>query len=184
MKSGHRLHRRSVLLGTPVAASLTGACQQVLGDPEVGGGWSPRLSENIGSLDDATLRWLAQLGLQWVVLQGTDTVDRDGTGYWSEQDIAAVQERCGSHGLKLHSLMLPLAWLTNSMLGRPERDRDVEHIRRSLAAAGAAGVTVVEWRWSPDFRWGEDVGYYTEPGRGGAIYKAFDFDRTVRTNSP
>ena len=183
MKPDHRLPRRNVLLGTPVATLLGGACQSGPSNPEPGGEWIPRLSENIGTLDDATLRWMAQLGLEWVVLQGTDAVDRTGKGYWSELDIVAVQERCASHGLKLHSLMLPLAWLTNSMLGRPERDRDIEHIRTSLVAAGASGVTVVEWRWSPDFRWGEDVGYYDKQGRGGATYKAFDFGR-VRDAPP
>ncbi len=177
MKPTPRLARRSVLLGAPVAGLLGQACQQAPSNPEPGNVWSPRLSENIGTLDDATLRWMAQLGLEWVVLQGTDSVDRDGKGYWSEPDVAAVQQRCASHGLKLHSLMLPLSWLMNSMLAKPERDQDIEHIRMSLAAAGALGVTVIEWRWSPDFRWGEEVGYYDKPGRGGATYKAFDFNR-------
>lgn len=183
MKPDPRLPRRSLLTGAPAAAFATTGCERATHSPGVEAEWSPRLSENIGSLDDATLRWMAQLGLEWVALQGTDSVDRSAKGYWSEQDIAAVIERCESHGLKLHSLMLPLAWLMNAMLGRPERDGDIEHIRRSLAAAGATGVTVVEWRWSPDFRWGEDVGYYSSPGRGGATYKAFDFSR-VRDAPP
>lgn len=183
MTPDRRLPRRSVLLGPPVASFLAGACQHAPSNEETGPGWSPRLSENIGSLDDATLRWMAQLGLQWVVLQGTDSIDRDGKGHWSEQDVAAVRERCASYGLKLHSLMLPISWLMNSMLGRPDRDRDIERIRTSIAAAGAVGVTVVEWRWSPDFRWGNEVGYYDKPGRGGATYKAFDFNR-VREAPP
>ena len=183
MTPDHRFSRRSVLLGPPVASLLAGACQQAPSNAEGGSAWSPRLSENIGSLDDATLRWMAQLGLKWVVLQGTDSVDRDGKGYWSEQDVAAVQEQCAGYGLKLHSLMLPLSWLMNSMLARPGRDQDIEHIRTSLAAAGARGVTVIEWRWSPDFRWGGEVGYYDKPGRGGATYKAFDFNR-VREAPP
>ncbi len=183
MSSKVRIDRRTAVMGTPVAALLAGACQSVPEEPEGSAAWSPRISENIGTLDERTLRWMAQLGLEWVVLQGTDSVDRDAKGHWSEQDVAAVQEQCDKYGLRLHSLMLPLGWLSNSMLGRPERDRDIEAIRTSLAAAGAAGVTVVEWRWSPDFKWGEDVGYYTKPGRGGATYKAFDFDR-VRDAPP
>ena len=183
MKPGHSFQRRSILLGSPVAALVAGACQQGPTSQEATAEWTPRLSENIGTLDDATLRWMAQLGLEWVVLQGTDSVDGNGKGYWSEEDIATVQERCSSHGLKLHSLMLPIRWLTNSMLGKLGRDQDIEHIRTSLASAGALGVTVIEWRWSPDFRWGEDVGYYEKPGRGGATYKAFDFNR-VRDAPP
>ncbi|MEZ5362080.1 MAG: hypothetical protein R2748_06970 [Bryobacterales bacterium] len=55
--------------------------------------WTPKVSENIGSLDDSTLRWMAQLGLEWVVLQGTDWVDRGAKGYWTVDDIRP-QERC------------------------------------------------------------------------------------------
>ena len=177
MKPGHNFPRRSILLGSPAAALVAGACQRGPTGQEATAEWTPRLSENIGTLDDATLRWMAQLGLEWVVLQGTDSVDGNGKGYWSEEDIADVQKRCSSHSLKLHSLMLPIRWLTNSMLGRQGRDQDIEHIRTSLTSAGASGVTVIEWRWSPDFRWGEDVGYYEKPGRGGASYTAFDFNR-------
>ena len=175
MSSGDGLGRRSILLGGSAASLLPTSCRQSA--PGSGDGlWEPRISENVGDLEDATLRWMAQLGLKWVVLQGTDWVDREGKGHWSEQDLAALQARCAEFGLRLHSLMLPLAWLMNSMLGHPGRDRDIESIRTSLAAAGAAGVSVVEWRWSPDFRWGADVGYYDKPGRGGATYKAFDHD--------
>ncbi|MEZ5354931.1 MAG: mannonate dehydratase [Bryobacteraceae bacterium] len=139
-------------------------------------GWEPRVAENIGDLNDATLRWLAQMGHRWVVLQGTDEVDRDGKGYWSRGDIEGVQQRCAAHGLRLHSLMLPIAWLTGPMLGKADRDASIAAIGRSIAAAGSAGVTVIEWRWSPDFKWGADAGYKDVEGRGGAIYKAFDYD--------
>ena len=36
---------------------------------------------------------------------------------------------------------------------------------------------MLEWRFWPDFFWDERVGYYTIEGRGGARYKAFDYDR-------
>jgi mannonate dehydratase len=41
---------------------------------------------------------------------------------------------------------------------------------------------MIEWRWSPDFKWGEDVGYYQAEGRGGATYKAFD--HSISINKP
>lgn len=139
--------------------------------------WSPKVSENLADLNDDTLTWMAQLGLEWVCLQGTDWVDREGKGYWSPQDIELLQQRCSAHGLKLYSLMIPLNWLMSSMLDGPERDKDAENIQRSIRAAGEAGVQMVEWRWSPDFKWGDDVGYYSVEGRGGAVYKAFDHSR-------
>jgi mannonate dehydratase len=145
--------------------------------------WEPKVSENIGSLDDATLTWLAQLGLKWVVLQGTDAVDHAKKGYWSAGDIRAVQERCRQFGMELATLMIPLSWLMNSMLGKPVRDRDIENIQRSIRSGGEAGVPVFEWRWSPDFKWGADVGYSEVKGRGGAGYRSFDYD-LVRNKPP
>ncbi len=138
--------------------------------------WSPKVSENIGGLDDATLTWMAQLGLEHVVLQGTDWVDRDSKGYWSGADIKDLHARCQPFGMQLYSLMIPVAWLTPAMLGDTARDAAIENVKRSIQAAGSSGVEMIEWRWSPDFKWGADVGYYEAEGRGGAGYKAFNYD--------
>ncbi len=138
--------------------------------------WAPKVAENISGLDEATLRWLAQIGLEWVDLQGAEAVDRDKKGYWSPDDVRAVVRRCGEFGLKVAALTVPIAWQLNSMLGRPARDRDIENICRSLRAVGEAEVPVFQYRWSPDFYWGAEMGYQRVPGRGGASYTAFDFD--------
>ena len=179
-----KFSRRQVVSGAIGAVSAVTACSNSPTPPASNvSEWAPRVSENIGNLDESTLRWMAQLGLKYVVLQGTDSVDSDGKGFWSEADIAVVKQQCAAFDLELHSLMLPLDWLMNSMIAKPERDRDIENIQTSLTSAGAAGVSVVEWRWSPDFKWGADVGYFSKPGRGGATYKAFDYDR-VRDAPP
>ena len=138
--------------------------------------WSPKISENIGSIDELTLSWLAQLGCEWVVLQGTDWVDKESKGYWTRQDIAPIQERCREFGLELYSMMIPLQWLMSPMLAQTDRDDWIDNICRSIKAAGQQGITMLEWRWSPDFKWGEDVGYYEAEGRGGAVYKGFNYD--------
>ena len=138
--------------------------------------WSPKISENVGNVDDLTLAWLAQLGCEWVVLQGTDWVDTDGNGYWTADEIKPIQDRCREFGLELYSLMIPLNWLMSSMLDQPDRDEHINKICRSIRTAGTLGVQMIEWRWSPDFKWGEDVGYYEARGRGGATYKAFDYN--------
>jgi sugar phosphate isomerase/epimerase len=134
------------------------------------------VAENITGLNDATLRWMAQLGVQWVDLQGAEQVDRDKKGWWSLEDIQAVQERCKQFGLQIACVTVPFAWQMNSMLARPARDQDIERIQRSIGALGQAGVPVFQWRWSPDFKWGPEVGYKSVPGRGGALYRAFDYD--------
>jgi len=170
--------------GIVSAAALAGSCEQGADAPthprDQSAPWSPLLSENISDLQPATLTWMAQMGLEHVVLQGTDWVDASRKGYWTEDDLADLVTRCERHGLKLHSLMIPISWLMNAMLGRPERDSDIERIARSIQAAGAVGIGMIEWRWSPDFKWGDDVGYYSVEGRGGAGYKAFDYGRVAR----
>ena len=141
--------------------------------------WTPKVSENIGNLDEDTLVWMAQLGLEWVVLQGTDWVDRDGKGYWTTDDIRPLGERCRAKGLELYSLMIPIDWLKGPMLGREDAARSIANIQRSIAAAAEAGVRMIEWRWSPDLNFSGDTGYYNVEGRGGAIYKAFDYSRVA-----
>ncbi|MCP5114402.1 MAG: TIM barrel protein, partial [bacterium] len=54
---------------------------------------------------------------------------------------------------------------------------------RSIRAVGEAGVPVFQYRWSPDFYWGKEMGYYSVEGRGGAVYKAFD-NELVKNQPP
>ncbi len=147
------------------------------------GRWQPKVAENIGGLDDATLRWMAQLGLAWVDLQGSEAVDRGKKGYWSTEDVQAAVARCRDFGLRIACITVPFAWEMNSMLGKPERDRDIENICRSIRAVGEAAIPVFQYRWSPDFYWGAKMGYKTVPGRGGARYQSFDFS-TVKDLPP
>jgi len=165
----------SIAAGSALAACSTPEPEQPTARPW----WSPKVSENVGDLNGDTLTWMAQLGLEWVCLQGTDWVDREGKGYWSPEDIELLQKRCDDHGLKLYSLMIPLDWLMSSMLDGASKAEDQENIRRTVRTAGSAGVQMIEWRWSPDFKWGDDVGYYSVEGRGGATYKAFDYSRVA-----
>ncbi|MEK7408717.1 MAG: mannonate dehydratase [Acidobacteriota bacterium] len=138
--------------------------------------WQPKVAENIGGLDEATLRWLAEIGVEWVDLQGAEAVDRDKKGWWSQDDVEAAVRRCAEFGLKLAVITAPFAWEMNAMLGKLERDRDIENICRSIRAVGEAGVPVFQYRWSPDFYWGPEMGYKRVKGRGGAMYSAFDFE--------
>lgn len=138
--------------------------------------WQPKVAENISDLSDATLRWMAQIGLEWVDLQGSELVDRDRKGWWTVEDVQAAVKRCAEFNLKIAAITVPIAWQTSPMLGKPERDRDIGNICRSIRAVGEAGIPVFQYRWSPDFYWGAEMGYQAVKGRGGAMYTAFDYD--------
>lgn len=160
--------RRNLLAGAAVAPAAPAL------PPD--GPWQPKVAENIGDLEASTLGWLAQLGLQWVDLQGAESVDRDQKGWWSFDDLQAAQQRCRQFGLQIAAITVPIAWQMRPMLGAPGRDEDIERIVRSIRAAGRAGIPVFQYRWSPDFYWGPEMGYTRVEGRGGARYTAFDFD--------
>lgn len=139
--------------------------------------WRPKLSENLADVNPETLRWLKQLGCQHVVFQGTDGVDADKKGYWSVGDVRAVKKACAAAGLNLESMMIPIDFYRQARLGKPGRDKEIDNVCRTIQAAGAEGVPLLEWRFWPDFFWDERVGYYTVEGRGGAKLRAFDYNR-------
>jgi len=145
--------------------------------------WNPILSENLPDLKPATLRWLAQIGCEQVVFQGTDAVDADGKGYWSVADVRRARQACEAAGLKLYSMMLPNRFYEAAKLGKPGRERDIENCIRTVKAVGEAGVPMMEWRFKADFLWDSRVGYSTTEGRGGVRYKTFNYD-TVRGEPP
>jgi mannonate dehydratase len=171
------MRRRAFLKGGAILAAPAEGRSHAPARPASPPRWEPKVAENIGGADEGTLRWLAQLGLRWVDLQGAEAVDRDRKGWWSAADVRAVREKCREFGLEIACITVPVAWEMSAMLGKPERDRDIERICRSIQAAGEAGIPVFQYRWSPDFYWGPEMGYQPAPGRGGAVYTSFDYDR-------
>src|SRR5262249_51653569 len=119
--------------------------------------WMPKLSENLAEVSLSTLRWLKQLGCSHVIFQGTDHVDSENKGYWTETDVLPVKKNCDEAGLILESMMIPIGFYRRARLGTKGRDQDIENVCRTIRAAGAAGVPMMEWRFWPDFFWDERV---------------------------
>lgn len=166
--------RRDFVLGT---AATVSAAATSLADAPKQEPWRPKLSENLADVNAETLRWLRQLGCAHVIFQGTDSVDTEGKGFWAPGDVRAAWKNCEQAGLVLESMMIPIDFYRKARLGQDGRDQEIENVCRTIRAAGAEGVPMLEWRFWPDFYWDERVGYYSIEGRGGATYKAFDYDR-------
>ena len=145
--------------------------------------WMPKLSDNLAEVSPGTLRWLKQLGCRHVIFQGTDKVDPDHKGCWTVEDVRRVKKNCEEAGLILESMMIPIDFYRQARLGKPGRDKEIDNVCRTIQAAGANGVPMLEWRFWPDFFWDERVGYYSLEGRGGAKLRAFDYGR-VKNASP
>src|SRR5262249_25992687 len=143
----------------------------------------PKLSENLADVNPETLRWLKQLGCKHVIFQGTRGGGADRKGYWTAGAIPTLPETCEAAGLVLESMMTRIDSSLQARLGKPARDKDIDNVCRTICAAGDEGLPMMEWRFWPDFYWDGRVGYYNVEGRGGARYKAFDYDR-VRKAPP
>ncbi len=145
--------------------------------------WIPKLSENLADVNPETLRWLKQLGCKHVIFQGTDRVDADRKGFWTEKDVREVKRNCDGAGMILESMMIPIDFYKKARFGQKGRDQEIDNVCKTIRAAGANGIPMMEWRFWPDFYWDERVGYYSIEGRGGARLKAFDYSR-VKNQQP
>lgn len=100
---------------------------------------------------------------------------------WSVASLSRLRERVESFGIRLDMVPLPLssAYITRSenpniMLGKsPERDREIEQIGQMIANVAKVGIPAVKYNMSI-------LGVVrTErtPGRGGASYSTFVYDK-------
>jgi mannonate dehydratase len=128
----------------------------------------------ISNLEEGTLRAVKQLGVDWVGMGGPSSLREYPNSHevWQEADIRSVVERLKEAGLRVGNMMI--GGFPSVIYGRPGRDREIENVRQSIRAAGRAGLPVVEYNF---YAHRAVEGYYEEPGRGGALLTAFDYDR-------
>jgi mannonate dehydratase len=133
-------------------------------------GWQPTICENVPDVEERTLRWAAQLGIEALALPGR-LADPEGLGHWTEAGARAVADRLAAHGLRVGIMMLHNV-TPRIILGQPGRDEDIERVQRSIRAAAAAGYPVVEYNF---YNHRAVEGYAPEPiGRGGSTYTTYD----------
>jgi mannonate dehydratase len=137
-----------------------------------------KLGTQQASSSDDMLRYFAQFGVTHIC--GTPPPPGP-EGAWKEEDLRKLRERVESFGIKLAMLPLPLlssglekAELPHILLGKsPERDREIDLISEDIRAAAKAGIPSLKYNLNI-------LGVLrTErtPGRGGASYSTFDFEK-------
>ena len=126
--------------------------------------WQPKICENVPNLEDRTLRWAAQLGIQALALSGRGA-DPEGTGVWTVEGCRAVSTRVREYGLEVGIVMFNLS--SSVVWGQPGRDEAIERMIGSIKAAGEAGWPVVEYNF---YTHRAVEGYGQRPGRGGCLY--------------
>jgi mannonate dehydratase len=127
---------------------------------------------------DEILRLLAAFGVNHIC-SSLPSVRFDEN--WSVEGLTKLRERVESFGIKLEMVPLPMsshyitrAEMPNIMLGKsPERDREIEHICQMIRNAARAGIPALKYNMTI-------LGVVrTErtPGRGGASYSTFVYDK-------
>jgi mannonate dehydratase len=134
----------------------------------------------VQDLSSETLNFLKAIGINHICALDYHDFGYDRQGYWNPEPISEMRNHVEDHGIEVDMLALPLSQVSvdrsempNIMLGRPERDQEIDRVIKCIQAAGAAGIPAVKGNLivSGLFR--------TEPvaGRGGARHTAFDLGK-------
>jgi mannonate dehydratase len=110
------------------------------------------------------MRKMKQIGIDHVLMGG-------GPIPWKEDELKATLDRFREEGLQVINMMI--GGFPDTLYGRAGRDKEIEKVRESIRAAGAAGLPVVEYNF---YAHRLMEGYYAAEGRGGAGHTAFDYE--------
>lgn len=125
-------------------------------------------------------RRFRQIGLTHVIL--------GNTGFpWKADQLRARVQLLKDNGLTAGDIVLPYVGparetMRDIILARPGRAASLEIVKSCIAAAGAAGIPVVEYNF---YAHRLEEGYFDapDPSRGGAVVESFHYDR-VRNLPP
>ena len=120
---------------------------------------------------EAAARRIKQLGVDWVIGAG------GGQMPWTEERLKASMDQYKSWGLTCGNMMI--GGINNAIYARPDRDKDIENVIKSVQAAGKVGLKVIEYNW---YAHRITEGYFEEIGRAGAGWTTFNFDREIDQN--
>ena len=124
---------------------------------------------------DERLRFIKQIGVDDILLNFyrsslIDTAHQDqplhGDGEWSFHELVSLRNRIEDYGLRLNAIEnMPRDFYRDVMLGKPNRERQIEKIKRTLENIARAGIPVFGYDWDPTDVLRSSVTY---PLRGGA----------------
>ena len=132
---------------------------------------------------DERLRFIKQVGVDDILLNFyrsslIDTSHQEqplhGDGEWSFNELVSLRNRIEDYGLRLNAIEnMPREFYRDVMLGKPNRDRQIEKIQRTLENIARAGIPVFGYDWDPTDVLRSSVTY---PLRGGAQSMAINID--------
>ncbi|MGV3510088.1 MAG: mannonate dehydratase [Sphingobacteriaceae bacterium] len=124
---------------------------------------------------DDRLRFIKQVGVDDILMNFyrsslIDTAHQEqplnGDGEWSYNELLALRNRVEDYGLRLNAIEnLPRDFYRDVMLGKPNRDRQIEKIQRTLENIARVGIPIFGYDWDPTDVLRSSVSYKL---RGGA----------------
>jgi mannonate dehydratase len=152
------------MLGSAAAAIAASAAERVSWPPPEGKGTPKICLGSQPNADEAALRGLKQIGVDYVLMGGPRIP-------WTEEDLRSRMDRYKAAGITIINMMI--SGFDRVIWGKPGGDEDIEKVIQSIRAAGKVGLAVVEYNFYAN-RLIE--GYKEEIGRGGAGYTAYDYE--------
>jgi mannonate dehydratase len=125
-------------------------------------------------INPAGIRRYTQIGLSHIILNG-------GGFPWDTDTLKAKVKILADNGLAVGDIGLPWSgsngdFMADIIYARPGRDKAIEDVKKSIRAASAAGIPIVEYNF---YAHRLTEGYFDEPdpSRGNAGVESFYYDR-------
>jgi mannonate dehydratase len=162
----NRLSRRTMFKAAGVASFAPAMSSAAVSSwPPAEGANTPKICLGVSpKAEDSTMRNLRQIGVEHVLMGGPRIP-------WTEADLRARMDRFRAAGITIINMMI--GGFNDVIWGKPGADAQIEDVIKSIRAAGAVGLKVVEYNFYAN-RLME--GYKEEIGRGGAGYTAYDYE--------
>ncbi len=127
---------------------------------------------------DEILRTIAAFGVNHIC--STHVPSKTLDEHWSVDALKRMRERVEKFGIQLDMVELPTnstigsSGVKNVLLGKsPERDREIDGICQMIRNASQAGIPAMKY----NLTYLAVVRTEPTPGRGGATYSTFDYDK-------
>jgi mannonate dehydratase len=135
-----------------------------------------KLTLGVTDFTEETFQFAAQFGVTHLKVNAGQFMDERQRGPVQRTKLLEAKKRIEAHGLQIGVALLPQGagsqhW--HIRLGRPEREREIEDVCRTIEILGQEGIPTVEYVFNLAAVWGSE---YLPTGRGGAIVRHFDYD--------
>jgi len=192
MSSTKKRNSRREFIGaaarTAVAATtLSGFAKPSLAMSGVKSEAGMRVLLRVKDLSENRLRYVKQIGVNDAMVYLPDIPGYKEKGYLVMEDLLVVRKRMEEYGIRIATLQLGQGDLERLLLGREGADAELDRACRTIESMGKAGISVLTYsllasRAILTAMGGTLPGYWENPaGRGGAVLKSFDEERSKMT---